>query len=396
MRTVTIRIPVPSALIKLFGMPQALVSWASGRRSDETPREIDFSRFKVDDCFRIPFELLDPLATPAEIIGPDEIIGNGIKTLVEKLKGDSKTPIATLLPPQRDSIMKVSQPPVCTLKQLRAIIAYEEKQQIELDPKKATTRSLFAGDIVIEGEHVTAAKVIFIGANTASVARTQDRFGALKSRVDLVTTGSLITAELGRTLLQRGVDEALCLVDIHAGQTELVIVHRGDLWTKTIEIGGDHFTMEQHKALQGCAAGGSEDTQAPAPYGDEPVADRLIQGLARSIAFWKMVNRQTVCSRLYMTGGPAKHPGLARYVGDGLGFTGATTASPQFEIDGIGRGESEEFSAPILLAIQRLGYGYFRTNLLAKSSVFGPKAESALGVTVGTTGICVARVSLKK
>lgn len=367
------------------------------RRPDETPRCIEWDKFRIEELGRRPFEtrLDSPDADPQEVVN----ILSDLSGLVEACPW---SPVATLLPAKYATV-KSLEPGPCPLRQLTGTVKYTAAAAIvPYYVSEATVQMLFAGSRDIRDGYFLSGKLLLSSAKNSDVAQFTARFADLRSRVDLVTTEQLALGELGRAL-QQG-EETIGLLDMHSEQTVLCIIDRSDLWFKKLPIGGDTFTQQLMKTVQRsfddvdslkCQA----FEQAPNPkqvfQAMLPAFDDLVTEVTKARNSQTKATSYQPIPRLYLTGGPTKLPGLGKFLESKLGGEVCDLPIDSFNIDSGGQAISEEFLPATIAAIQRLGYGNLRTNFLRNSRGFGPKAKSAWGIHVRNREISYVKVVKK-
>jgi type IV pilus assembly protein PilM len=363
---------------------------------DETARDIEWDRVEIEDCFTQSFPI--PLTAPEAV--PEVLVGDGMQGVMNAIERHKQCPVAVMLPGS-EALIKVFGLPKVERKKLEAIIKFEVKQQIPFDLTSVTWQSLYAGKLEIQDDLILSGNILLTAVKNQLVAQSLSQFGGLQSRVDLLTIEQLIMAELGRALLQG--EETVALFDMHADRTQLCFVSRNDLWCRSVPIGGNHFTQQLARDFE-MTFSEAEQLKINVMNSDDPktvfkairlVFQDLAVAIERSIHFRKEIEKTTSLSTVYITGGPAELPGLGDYLGKRLGLEVQSLANVKFTRNDIDKAMSSEFVAATVVALQRLGYGHFRTNFLPKSFGFGRKEKSAWGLKVGNAGISAVKVSLR-
>ncbi len=181
------------------------------------------------------------------------------------------------------------------------------------------------------------------------------------------------------------------LLDIGAENTDLIIGTPNSLWTRTIPLGGNHFTEALVKAfkLSFAKAESLKRTAETSKYRRQifqamrPVFADLVQELQRSIGFYSSTHRDAEIERVVGVGNAFKLPGLQKYLEQNLGMDVQTPSS--FKKAGVVEGtqaETLKSEFPSLfvsygLALQGLDLTKVTSNLLptelAKQAVWRKK-----------------------
>lgn len=123
--------------------------------------------------------------------------------------------------------------------------------------------------------------------------------------------------------------ETTVLLDIGADNTDLVIATPNSLWTRTIPIGGNHFTEALVKAfkLSFSKAESLKRTAESTKYRRQifqamrPTFSDIVQELQRSIGFYSSTHREANIDKVVGMGNAFKLPGLQKYLQQNLGMT---------------------------------------------------------------------------
>ncbi|UCE61203.1 MAG: type IV pilus assembly protein PilM [Phycisphaerales bacterium] len=122
-------------------------------------------------------------------------------------------------------------------------------------------------------------------------------------------------------------EETTVLLDIGAENADLVIATPTNLWTRTIPIGGNHFTEALVKTfkLSFAKAENLKRTGESSKYRRQilqamrPILADLVQELQRSIGFYSSTHRDAQIDKAVTTGNATKLPGLQKYLQQNLG-----------------------------------------------------------------------------
>ncbi len=116
--------------------------------------------------------------------------------------------------------------------------------------------------------------------------------------------------------------EGLIIVDIGTVSTDLIVVEGGDLWLRTVPIGGNNFTealvrafklsfpkAEKLKREAGTSKYARQIFQAM-----RPVFADLVQEIQRSLGYYQSMNRDAKLTKLYGIGSTFRLPGLQKFL----------------------------------------------------------------------------------
>ncbi|MCH7527599.1 MAG: type IV pilus assembly protein PilM [Planctomycetes bacterium] len=125
---------------------------------------------------------------------------------------------------------------------------------------------------------------------------------------------------------QRIDETASVLLDIGVNNTDLIVATKDNLWTRTIPLGGNHFTEALVKSfkLSFSKAEKLKRTAATSKYARQvfqsmrPVFADLVQELSRSLGFYRSTHRDTELARIIGMGNAFELPGLQKYLQQNL------------------------------------------------------------------------------
>jgi type IV pilus assembly protein PilM len=128
-------------------------------------------------------------------------------------------------------------------------------------------------------------------------------------------------------------DEALALINIGASNVNIHVLRNGmSAFTRDVGMGGRQFTEEIQRTLnisyeeaEAMKVGGDErDLNAVVPEDIEKVlssvGDNLATEVQRSLDFYLSTSSDEGLSRIYLSGGAARTPGLARAISNQTGL----------------------------------------------------------------------------
>ncbi|MEI7767265.1 MAG: type IV pilus assembly protein PilM [Phycisphaerae bacterium] len=195
------------------------------------------------------------------------------------------------------------------------------------------------------------------------------------------------------------------LLDLGAEHTDLIVIERGRLWLRTINLGGNAFTDILAKSFKYpfIKAEALKQGAATSKYAKNifqamrPVFADLVQELQRTLGFYRTTHRDANLERVICVGNPVKLPNLLKYLEQGLQmpvtqiehFNRLTVSDPQYQT-GLEQ-NCLGLAAAYGLALQGLELGAIDTNLvppeLGRQTLWAAKrpwfAASAAAVVVG-------------
>ncbi len=173
-------------------------------------------------------------------------------------------------------------------------------------------------------------------------------------------------------------DETTIMLDVGATNADLVIGTRHSLWTRTIQIGGNHFTDALVKAfkLSFAKAESLKRTASTSKYKRQifqamrPVFADLVQELQRSIGFYSSTHREAQIDKIVGCGNAFKLPGLEKYLHQNLDLAVQVLSAPKnAQVSTTAQGDVIKdqflsFSVAYGIALQALEKGKIQCNLL--------------------------------
>ncbi len=172
--------------------------------------------------------------------------------------------------------------------------------------------------------------------------------------------------------------ETTIMLDIGATNADLVIGTQHSLWTRTIQIGGNHFTEALVKAfkLSFAKAESLKRSAETSKYKRQifqamrPVFADLVQELQRSIGFYSSTHREAQIDKIVGCGNAFRLPGLAKYLHQNLDLEVEVLSAPKNStISATAMGEVMKddflsFTVAYGIALQSLEKGKIQCNLL--------------------------------
>ena len=172
-------------------------------------------------------------------------------------------------------------------------------------------------------------------------------------------------------------DETTVRVDIGAENTDLVVTDKIRIWTRTIPIGGNNFTeaLANGFKLSFAKAENLKRQASSSKYARQifqamrPVFADLVGEIQRSIGFYTSTHRSAKLDRMVGVGNAFRLPGLQKYLQQNLGMTvirpsefkNLVTAP---DLGGVHKEQALSFVVAYGLALEGLGKGHMRSNLL--------------------------------
>ncbi len=172
--------------------------------------------------------------------------------------------------------------------------------------------------------------------------------------------------------------ETTIMLDVGATNADLVIGTPHSLWTRTIQIGGNHFTEALVKAfkLSFAKAESLKRTADTSKYKRQifqamrPVFADLVQELQRSIGFYSSTHREAQIDKIVGCGNAFKLPGLEKYLHQNLDLAVQVISAPKKAVIAptaqgeVIKDEFLSFTVAYGIALQSLERGKIQCNLL--------------------------------
>ncbi|MCC7145322.1 MAG: type IV pilus assembly protein PilM [Phycisphaeraceae bacterium] len=116
--------------------------------------------------------------------------------------------------------------------------------------------------------------------------------------------------------------EGVAFVDIGSSSTDVVVSYRGNIWVRTLQIGGNDFTEALVKAfkLSFPKAEKLKREAATSKYARQifqamrPVFADLVQELQRSLGYFQSLNRDATLTKIIGVGSTFRLPGLQKFL----------------------------------------------------------------------------------
>ncbi len=116
--------------------------------------------------------------------------------------------------------------------------------------------------------------------------------------------------------------EGLIIIDIGTVSTDIIIADGGDLWLRTLQIGGNNFTEALVRAfkLSFPKAEKLKREAATSKYARQifqamrPVFSDLVQEVQRSLGYYQSLNRDAKLTQVYGIGSTFRLPGLQKFL----------------------------------------------------------------------------------
>lgn len=335
------------------------------------------------DYIEYPQQLSDPAADPQALLTA------AIETLLSRnvLRGQ---PLAFSLPGQA-ALLRFIKPPPVERSKMRAIIELEARQQVPFPLEEVAWdwQLLYGqaepGGFLLDSEALIAAYKLD-GILHSLTPWTQRGLRPSVVQIEPLSVWNWLLAEQfpGPPPLNYESDAARDFIGVVALGTESSTLLLSDgvrLWTRTIPLGGSHFTRVLTKELKLTFAK-AEHLKRNASKADDPKAvfqamrpvfNDLTTEVQRSLGFFSSIYRRANLRGLRLVGGPTKLPGVHPYLEKQLGLpierveqfkscTGdAVLSAPAFQEN------LSSFVTCVGLARQALGQARATTNLLPPS-----------------------------
>lgn len=338
------------------------------------------------DYIEYPKILSQPGSDPAELIG---------EALKQFLSRNSVLDdrVAISVSGQAGLARFIKLPPV-EAKKIPDIVRYEARQQIPFDLNDVIWDYQRMGGGSVEEGFALETEIGLFAMKREAVFRALDPFIKSGIEVDivqltpLVLYNLLVFDQLGELPSADEYDpenppESMVVISLGTDATDLVISNGFRVWQRSVPLGGSHFTKVLTKELKLTFAKAEHlkrnATTAPDPkavfQAMRPVFSDLLTELQRSISYFSNLDRSAKIGRVIALGNAMKLPGLRRYLSQSLGFEiekidsfrglvgSQVVTAPSFQENLL------SFGVAYGLALQGLGKGSVRTNLLPKEII---------------------------
>jgi len=334
---------------------------------------------KVGDSVVIQDYRTVPCETrPEEAQGGDKDyrIRNALATLQREVKLAGSLLAVSM--PGRDVFPKfISLPPV-DRKRIPELVRYEARTQMPFPIDEVIWDYQPLTDEIVPGEEVEVALFAIKRASVYSFL-TNLRLGGLLP--DIVEVSPL--ALYNFLMYDRSIETGTVMIDIGAGNTDLVILDGERFWTRNVSISGNDITralqekyqisFEEAENLKRKAA---TSKQADRLFGVmRPILDDLIGEVQRSIGYYKAQSRNVRIEHVVLLGNAFKLKGLIDYFRKNLDYEvslldslrrvklGAESDTRKFEAELL------NYAAAIGLGLQGLGLGRVSIDLMPREVV---------------------------
>jgi type IV pilus assembly protein PilM len=377
------------------------------------------------DYIEYPQMLNQPGADPAKLIG------DALTTFLSRntVKGDK---VAISVPGQNGLARFIKLPPV-EAKKIPDIVRYEARQQIPFDLNDVIWDYQRMGGGSEEEGFALETEIGLFAIKREQVFRALEPFRVAGIEPDIVqlTPLALYNYLLFDQLTDLPPPEefdpenpppSTVVLSVGTDASDLVVSNGYRVWQRSIPVGGNHFTRALMKDLKLTFpkaehlkrnATSAQDPKAVF-QAMRPVFNDLLTEVQRSIGFFSSVDREAEIATVIALGNAMKLPGLRKYLEQNVGYGvvkvdsfdslagSSVVAAPAFH-ENIGC-----FGACYGLAIQALGKGGVRTNLLPRQLVvdrlirrkkpwgLGVAALLLLGVTISFASFARALSTVDK
>ena len=261
------------------------------------------------DLIEYPQLLSEEGANPAQIIRQalDEFLGR------HSLGGAM---VAVAVPGQSGFTRFVKLPPV-ELKKVPDIVRFEAEQQIPFPINDVIWR----WQIFTDPNSPDIQAGIF-AMKKGDIHEMLGHFTDVQVKVDLVQMAPLALLNFMVHDEQVAPDGATLLADVGAAKTDLVVSDGPRIWTRTIQIGGNHFTEALAKAfkLSFAKAEKLKRTAATSKYARQifqamrPVFADMAQEIQRSVGYYMSMRREARFRKVLGLGNGFRMPGLQKFL----------------------------------------------------------------------------------
>jgi type IV pilus assembly protein PilM len=341
-------------------------------------------QLEADEVEAVAFDIVEhpkPLSQGER--GGQDLIAQALETLVGR-NAMAGQPVVIGVPGQQAFTRFTKLPPV-EPKQLPAIVQFEAGQQIPYD-----INEVIWDYQVFRDDQTPDVEVGIFCMRKELLDRYLTPFTDAGLQPIIVQPAPLALYNFLDHDGQRS-EKATILLDIGSESTDLIVAHRGTVWTRPVPIGGSNFTESLVKAfkLQFPKAENLKRTAATSKYARQvfqamrPVYQDLVSEIQRSIGFYSSTHRDAELDKIVGMGNGFRLPGLQKFLQQNLNMKvervsafnnlrpGASLNAPTLNENVLSLGVAYG------LAVQGLGRSKITTNLLppqiAKQAVWGRK-----------------------
>jgi len=209
-------------------------------------------------------------------------------------------------------------------------------------------------------------------------------------------------------IYDRDIHTGTVVIDVGAGNTDLVIIDRERFWTRNVSISGNDITralqekyqisFEEAENLKRKAA---SSKQADKIFGVmRPILDDLIGEVQRSIGYYKSQTRNVRIEQVLLLGNAFKLKGLVEYFRRNLDYE-VTRLESLRRVKMAGEGDAEKFepelpnyAVAIGLALQGLGLARVNINMLPGDIARGQMLRQKIPYAAAAVGLLALPVLL--
>ena len=272
---------------------------------------------------QLQVEAFDIIEHPKILSQPDadrnQLIRNALEQFLAR-NNVAGSMVAVAVPGQSSFTRFVKLPPV-EPKKIPDIVRFEAEQQIP-----------FPIDEVIwqwqtfQAPDSPEAEVGIFAMKRADVTEVLDHFSEVALTVDVVQMAPLSLYNFALFDKKVAPDGATLVADVGADKTDLVVADGANIWTRTIQIGGNNFTEALVRAfkLSFAKAEKLKRTAATSKYARQifqamrPVFSDLVQEIQRSVGYYTSLHRETRFKKLLGLGNGFRLPGLQKFLEQNL------------------------------------------------------------------------------
>ncbi len=173
--------------------------------------------------------------------------------------------------------------------------------------------------------------------------------------------------------------EGLIIIDIGTVSTDIIIADGGDLWLRTLQIGGNNFTEALVRAfkLSFPKAEKLKREAATSKYARQifqamrPVFSDLVQEVQRSLGYYQSLNRDAKLTQVYGIGSTFRLPGLQKFLKQQLQMEVIRpNGFKKINAEGTGAADFADNAVNLVtaygLAVQGLGLERIEANVLPR------------------------------
>ena len=202
-------------------------------------------------------------------------------------------------------------------KSVKKIVTYEAVQQIPFPIEEVEWDYQ-----VFQQDDAPDVEVGIFAITKERIAHFLSNFNAVNLRVDQVTLSPLAVFNAFSHEAGDEIEDGAIYIDIGTQSTDVIIAENGNVWMRTLQIGGNNFTDALVKGfkLSFPKAEKLKKEARTSKYARQifqamrPVFADLVQEIQRSLGYYKSMNRDSDLNKIVCVGSTFRLPGLQKFL----------------------------------------------------------------------------------